>query len=113
MRVASGYPERSIRDNQQFVSELNFLSPRRKDAVVIPLALDRTFGSLEKATVACMKDGTMAFEVVENRARKGYIMARTRWGGAVRGDKAVNVPGLRRSAAVGRRSVDQSLKCEV
>ena len=96
LRVASRFPEKSAREGQivQFVSEVNFISARRKDAIVIPLALYCPFGNFENATIVYMKDGTMVFDVIENRAKDGYMLAKTRWGGAVRGAKALNVPGL-------------------
>ena len=117
LRVASRFPEKSAREGQivQFVGEVNFISARRKDAFVIPLSLSRPFGDFENATTVHMKDGTMVFDVIENRAKDGYVLAKTRWGGVVRGEKAINVPGLPlpASALTDKDRVDLRFAAEV
>ena len=96
IRVAARFRERALRTGEPVVfvdaaAPLPFDAP---SALPVPLALFQRFALLKDARTIFMKDCTMEFEVRENCAERGYILAQTRLGGVVREEKAVHFPGL-------------------
>ena len=102
-RVSKNFPKNGLslkkEANVYFCSEKKYLTMEENDAdkIFIPIRMDGPFSILRNCKKISMKDGSVEFDVLENKSETDeYILAQTNDSVMIRPEKSINIPDVAR-----------------